>query len=130
MTIRQKVADPSDKRRSDKQLIRQKRQLKYIVYSGIDFDIFCDILHTLCNVSISLVCRRIIIHFETVRATPPQMPQESPPATPKEGPSFVEPGKEAKSMSDEESEKQCDMSPYCITGAKVQAKDHLSASEQ
>ena len=43
--------------------------------------------------------------FETVRASSPQMPQESPPATPKEGPSFVEPGMEAKSVSEEESEK-------------------------
>jgi hypothetical protein len=46
-----------------------------------------------------------ILYFETVRATPPQMPQESPPASPKEGPSFVEPGMEAKSMSEEESGK-------------------------
>lgn len=38
--------------------------------------------------SISLIVVERIICFETVKAAPPQMPQESPPAGPKEGPSF------------------------------------------
>ena len=50
-------------------------------------------------------CRGIIMYFETVRAVPPQMPQDSPPARPKEGPSVVESRVEAKSMREKESEK-------------------------
>jgi hypothetical protein len=52
-----------------------------------------------------LIDRKIIMGFETVRATPPQMPQESPPAAPKEGPSFVERRTEANDICKEESRK-------------------------
>ena len=55
MTIRQKVADPADKRRSDMQLIRQKRQFDHNVLSDVIPEIICHIPRTLHILLISLV---------------------------------------------------------------------------
>ena len=54
MTIRQKVADPSDKRRSNMQLIRQKRQSNHTVLSGVVPEVICHIPRTSYTISISL----------------------------------------------------------------------------
>lgn len=64
--------------------------------------------------------RRIIMHFETIRAVPPQMPQESPPASPKEGPSVVESRMEAKKIPGKESGKELRSCRHYAGEVKVQ----------
>jgi len=51
------------------------------------------------------------------------MPQESPPAAPKEGPSSVEQRMEAKSIREEESDKMLRFCRHNAAEVKVQTRD-------
>jgi hypothetical protein len=95
------VADPSGKSRSDVQTTREKRQFKHKSYLVNYPDVACGIPRTSHYSSMSLIHRRTIMCFENFRATSPQMPQESPPAASKEGPSSVESKMEAKRIREE-----------------------------